>query len=130
MVHPTLRRQRSPSGVLSDTALWGVDVTRLVLLALLVLLIVALAWRETFGFNTDLPERENLQRWIDAAGLLGPVVVVALMTVAIVASPLPSAPVALAAGAAYGHTFGTMLVVLGAELGAVIAFLRISEAKR
>ena len=35
---------------------------------------------------------------------------------------LPSAPIALAAGAAYGHTFGTILVVLGAELGALIAF--------
>lgn len=45
------------------------------------------------------------------------------MTLAIVASPLPSAPIALAAGAAYGHTFGTMLVVLGAELGALAAFL-------
>lgn len=98
-------------------------LTRLVLLALLLLLIVALAWRDAFGFDIDLPEREDLQRWIDAAGLLGPVLVVALMTVAIVASPLPSAPVALAAGAAYGHTFGTRLVVLGAELGAVAAFL-------
>jgi uncharacterized membrane protein YdjX (TVP38/TMEM64 family) len=99
------------------------DVTRLILLVLLVLLIIALAWRDAFGFDIDLPQREELQRWIDAAGLLGPVLVVALMTVAIVASPLPSAPVALAAGAAYGHTFGTMLVVLGAELGAVAAFL-------
>ena len=47
---------------------------------------------------------------------------VALMTVAIVASPLPSAPVALAAGAAYGHSLGTILVVLGAELGVIAAF--------
>ena len=99
------------------------DVTRLLLLALLVLLIIALAWHDAFGFDIDLPEREDLQRWIDAAGLLGPVLVVALMTAAIVASPLPSAPVALAAGAAYGHTFGTILVVLGAELGAIAAFL-------
>lgn len=98
-------------------------MTRLIFLALLVLVIVALAWRDAFGFYVDLPEREDLQRWIDAAGLLGPVLVVALMTVAIVASPLPSAPIALAAGAAYGHTFGTILVVLGAELGALIAFL-------
>ena len=98
-------------------------MTRLILLVLLVLLIIALAWRDAFGFDIDLPQREELQRWIDAAGLLGPVLVVALMTVAIVASPLPSAPVALAAGAAYGHTFGTMLVVLGAELGAVAGFL-------
>ncbi len=36
--------------------------------------------------------------------------------------PIPSAPVALAAGAAYGHVWGTVQVVIGAELGALIAF--------
>ena len=98
-------------------------MTRLFLFVLLVILIIALAWRDAFGFDIAFPEREDLRRWIDGAGLLGPLLVVALMTVAIVASPLPSAPVALAAGAAYGHTFGTALVVLGAELGAIAAFL-------
>ena len=44
------------------------------------------------------------------------------MTLAIVASPIPSAPIALAAGAVYGHVLGTALVVLGAELGALTAF--------
>jgi uncharacterized membrane protein YdjX (TVP38/TMEM64 family) len=49
-------------------------------------------------------------------------VIVTLMTVAVVASPIPSAPIALAAGAAYGHLWGTVQVVIGAELGALIAF--------
>ena len=98
-------------------------MTRLFLFVLLVILIIALAWHDAFGVDIAFPEREDLRRWIDGAGLLGPLLVVALMTVAIVASPLPSAPVALAAGAAYGHTFGTALVVLGAELGAIAAFL-------
>ena len=40
------------------------------------------------------------------AGLLGPVVIVTLLTLAVVASPIPSAPIALAAGAAYGHVGG------------------------
>jgi len=56
------------------------------------------------------------------AGLWGPVVIVTLMTLAVVASPIPSAPIALAAGAAYGHFWGTVQVVIGAELGALIAF--------
>lgn len=38
------------------------------------------------------------------------------------ASPIPSAPIALAAGAAYGHVWGTVQIVIGAELGALIAF--------
>lgn len=78
---------------------------------------------EALGFDLNLLEREDLHRWIDATGHLGPILVVGLITVAIVASPLPSAPVALAAGATYGQTFGTILVVLGAELGAIAAFL-------
>ena len=96
---------------------------RLAFLLLLVLAISVLALPDVLGFDINLPEREDLDRWIDAAGLTGPILVVALMTAAIVASPLPSAPIALAAGAAYGHTFGTLLVVLGAELGALAAFL-------
>ena len=96
---------------------------RLALLFLLALSISVLALPDVLGFDIDLPEREALELWIDAAGLVGPVLVVTLMTAAIVASPLPSAPIALAAGAAYGHTFGTLLVVLGAELGALAAFL-------
>ena len=98
-------------------------IFRLALLLLLVLAISVLALPDVLGFDINLPEREDLDRWIDAAGLLGPILVVALMTAAIVASPLPSAPIALAAGAAYGHTFGTLLVVFGAELGALAAFL-------
>lgn len=84
---------------------------------------VLLAWHDVFGLEIRLPDREDLRLWIEASGLLGPALVVALMTIAIVASPIPSAPIALAAGAAYGHTFGTILVVLGAELGAITAFL-------
>jgi uncharacterized membrane protein YdjX (TVP38/TMEM64 family) len=44
------------------------------------------------------------------------------MMLAVVASPIPSAPVALASGAAYGHVWGTVWVVIGAELGALVAF--------
>ena len=49
--------------------------------------------------------------------------IVALMTVAVVASPIPSAPIALASGAAYGHYAGTLYVAIGSEIGAVVAFL-------
>ena len=52
----------------------------------------------------------------------GPLLIVGMLAAAIVFSPLPSAPIALAAGAVYGHTWGTIYVVIGAELGALIAF--------
>jgi len=69
-----------------------------------------------------LMERETLEELVARAGIWGPLLIIGLMTVAVVASPIPSAPIALAAGAAYGHLWGTVQVILGAELGAVIAF--------
>ncbi len=69
-----------------------------------------------------LMDAERLDMLVMRAGLWGPVVIVVLMAVAVVASPIPSAPIAMAAGAAYGHLWGSIQVVIGAELGAVIAF--------
>ncbi|MGR3512331.1 MAG: TVP38/TMEM64 family protein [Paracoccaceae bacterium] len=66
--------------------------------------------------------QEGLQVQAARLGTWGPFLIVAMMTLAIVASPIPSAPIALAAGAVYGHVLGTALVVLGAELGALTAF--------
>lgn len=60
--------------------------------------------------------------WVDHAGAWGPAAIIGLMALAVVASPIPSAPIALAAGAAYGHYAGTLYVALGSELGAMIAF--------
>ncbi|TRD15597.1 TVP38/TMEM64 family protein [Palleronia caenipelagi] len=96
---------------------------RLLLIICIVLLLLALARPGLLGIDIAMPQRDDLRFWIDAAGLFGPALVVVLMTIAVVASPLPSAPIALAAGAAYGHTFGTVLVVIGAETGAIVAFL-------
>ena len=75
-----------------------------------------------FSEARDLLEPERLEMLVARAGLWGPVLIVTLMTLAVVASPIPSAPIALAAGAAYGHLWGTVQVVIGAELGALIAF--------
>ncbi len=69
-----------------------------------------------------LLDRETLEVVVARAGIWGPLLIIGLMTVAVVASPIPSAPIALAAGAAYGHVWGTVQVVIGAELGALIAF--------
>lgn len=70
----------------------------------------------------ELMDAERLDMLVTRAGIWGPVLIITLMTVAVVASPIPSAPIAMAAGAAYGHLWGTVQVVIGAELGALIAF--------
>jgi uncharacterized membrane protein YdjX (TVP38/TMEM64 family) len=63
-----------------------------------------------------------LKSHVGKLGLWGPLAVIALMVLAILVSPIPSAPIALAAGALYGHTWGTVYVLLGAEIGALAAF--------
>jgi uncharacterized membrane protein YdjX (TVP38/TMEM64 family) len=97
-----------------------------ILAAIAVLGLAGLAlWWFAPSLLTDaarLMDREGLDALVARAGIWGPLLIIGLMTVAVVASPLPSAPIAMAAGAAYGHVWGTVQVVIGAELGALIAF--------
>ena len=100
---------------------------RVAILAALAILGIALlgVWHfapTVFSEARGLMDGERLEMLVARAGIWGPAVIVMLMTVAVVASPIPSAPVALVAGAAYGHLWGTVQVVIGAELGALIAF--------
>jgi uncharacterized membrane protein YdjX (TVP38/TMEM64 family) len=85
------------------------------------LLLVVLLWAS--GAFAVLSDPERLLSTIRDLGAAGPVALVLIEAVAIVVSPLPSAPVAVAAGAAYGPVLGTILVVAGAELGSIAAFL-------
>lgn len=101
----------------------GMQVDRTyVLFAVLVLGALALVLAWAAGWFPDI-DRATVDGWIAAAGTWGPFAIIGLMTAAVVASPIPSAPIALASGAAYGHYAGTVYVALGSELGAVIAFL-------
>ncbi|MEX2198109.1 MAG: TVP38/TMEM64 family protein [Burkholderiales bacterium] len=96
---------------------------RILLAGGLVLALVAAYWvlQET-GAMAIILDGHALRQFIVGLGAAGPLAVIGLMTLAILVSPIPSAPIALAAGAAYGHTWGTLYIVLGAELGALAAF--------
>jgi len=67
-------------------------------------------------------DQHSVAEIAEHAGIWGPIAIISLMATAIVASPIPSAPIGLAAGALYGTTFGAVCIVIGAELGAMIAF--------
>jgi uncharacterized membrane protein YdjX (TVP38/TMEM64 family) len=98
--------------------------TQKLIIAVLVLLALAgfyLALADT-GYLRLFTEPELLIAAIRDLGVFGPLLIIALMCVAIVLNPIPSAPIALAAGAVYGHGLGTAYVVVGAEIGALIAF--------
>lgn len=75
------------------------------------------------GWPARVTDQERLRETVEDLGVFGPLAVVLLLALAIVFSPIPSAPIALAAGAAYGAAGGTALTVAGACLGAVTAFL-------
>jgi uncharacterized membrane protein YdjX (TVP38/TMEM64 family) len=89
----------------------------------ILLLIAGSYWflRRTGALEVIL-DGEALRAWIATLGLWGPLAIIALMTLAILASPIPSAPIALAAGALYGHAWGTIYVLVGAEVGALAAY--------
>lgn len=80
-----------------------------------------LVLRET-GWLARLGDKEEVRRAVEALGLFGPAAVIGLLALAIVMSPVPSAPVAMAAGAVYGPVWGTVLTIAGSVLGAFTAF--------
>lgn len=63
-----------------------------------------------------------IRQTVKALGVFGPLAMIALMVLAIVVSPIPSGPIAVAAGALYGATGGAIVSIVGAEIGALIAF--------
>ncbi|ESR24623.1 TVP38/TMEM64 family protein [Lutibaculum baratangense] len=79
------------------------------------------------GRYTSLPdmlaEPAALREAVEQLGALGPVAVVAAMAAAIIFSPIPSGPIGLASGAAFGPLWGGVLVVAGSFAGATVAFL-------
>ena len=91
-------------------------------IAVLCVLVATYIVLQQTGALGRLLDGEALEQVVMQLGPAGPALIVGLMTIAIVISPIPSAPIALAAGAAYGHVWGTLYVALGAEAGALIAF--------
>lgn len=80
-----------------------------------------LVLRET-GWLARLGDQEEVRRAVEALGPFGPAAVIGLLALAIVMTPVPSAPIAMAAGAVYGPVWGTVLTMAGSALGAFAAF--------
>lgn len=78
--------------------------------------LVALALARHMAVFADA---EKLSVIVETAG---PWAVVILLALAVVVSPVPSGPIAMAAGAIYGPVEGGALTAIGALLGATIAF--------
>ena len=93
-----------------------------VLAAVTVAAACAAAW---LAFNhAQLPAFDAawVHRAVGGLGIFGPLALIALMVLAVVVSPIPSGPIAVAAGMLYGATGGAVVSIVGAETGALIAF--------
>lgn len=88
--------------------------------ALLGLGIWALRGTEAWQILAD-PGR--LRDLIETLGLWGPAAVIALRTLAGLFAVIPNSPIGVVAGLAFGGLWGFVYVIVGTQLGAVIAFL-------
>lgn len=75
------------------------------------------------GWISYLNDQSSIQATISELGIYGPLIIILLISVAIIISPLPSAPIALVSGVLYGHTLGTIYIVIGSTIGALSAFI-------
>ena len=67
-------------------------------------------------------QAEDVDRWIGRFGLLGPVAYILLLIATIVIPPLPSVPVDIAGGLAFGVVLGTAYTLTGAMIGGTVNF--------
>jgi uncharacterized membrane protein YdjX (TVP38/TMEM64 family) len=93
-----------------------------VLLAVLAVAVVASVGLEWAVSQVIEIAPADVQEGIDGFGLLAPVVYIAVYTATIVFTPLPSVPVDVAGGLAFGVMVGTGYVMTGAMIGASIDF--------
>lgn len=99
------------------------STTRLLLRAVAVVLVLGGVFLLFADYvEIQFTDTAAIRRSVETLGAAGPLLIVTLIAMAIVMTPIPSAPIALAAGAAYGHLWGTLYVALGAEIGALTAF--------
>ena len=88
-------------------------------LALLGLAVLAVNRAVDLGFLLD-PERVDI--WLRAQGMLGPFLFMGLLALAVVVSPIPSLPLDIAGGLAFGPWLGTLYASTGALAGSVVSF--------
>lgn len=90
---------------------------------IVILLAGSYSWLWQSGYIDALSDEQALREEVKRLGVWGPLALVGLMAAAIIMSPVPSGPIAMAAGALFGPLLGTIYTVAGAEAGAVVAFL-------
>jgi uncharacterized membrane protein YdjX (TVP38/TMEM64 family) len=81
-----------------------------------------------FGMNVNfefsrITDVQYLQDTFQGFGMLAPIGFMLIMALAIIISPIPSLPLSAVSGVIWGPYIGTLYAVVGAEIGAILAFL-------
>jgi len=92
------------------------------LLIIVGIILVYIFFNSIYDFNSHF-DVNSIKHYINIAGFWSPLVYMVTMAIAIVISPIPSMPLAAAAGVVWGPVVATIYSVIGAEVGAILAFL-------
>lgn len=84
-------------------------------LIILVILIVSILFTKA--------DYREIRQFILSFGILAPIAYIFVMALAVVISPIPSIPLSIWAGSVWGGFSGGVYSLIGAEIGAVAAFL-------
>ncbi len=90
-------------------------------LGFVAVLALAIASSLLFGVHYEI-DAGPLRDRVDALGIWGPVLFVALMALSVLFAPIPNVPIFLAAGLTWGPVTGTAYSLAGLILGSAMAF--------
>lgn len=77
-------------------------------------------WLQHPEINLFTPD--SFRQLVKSLGLLGPLVYISVLALSVVISPVPSAPLAVVAGAIWGSTLAGIYSVIGGFIGSLIAY--------
>lgn len=77
---------------------------------------------DSMPINMDLFSVQGLQELVNHVGPWGPVIYMSLLIISVVASQIPGAPLAIAAGSIWGPMMAGLYTLAGGFLGAVFAY--------
>lgn len=69
----------------------------------------------------------SLKLWLSQNGILGSLVFIGLMVLQVFAAFIPGEPLEIATGYLYGSIWGSLLCLLGAQLGSILIFLLVKR---
>ena len=91
-------------------------------LAVVVLLVLLLWWLLRGQGMPSTLSAAVIAEWLNGLGYRGPLMLAAMMVIAVVVGPIPTLPISAASGLAFGIAGGTLVSATGALAGAMIAF--------